>query len=313
MAVLPTPGVPDKDGVVLGATGEYLYGGLHLLARPMTGSSLPSLAIWVRSRLYSSRVGVALAGSRPRRPCPPRARPPHAAWCARARSARAACPPPPRRRRRARAARARVLCKRSQEPGPPGRQPEAPVWRPGPTREIRPCVFPFRSPPQAGRGSGRGRRRSHRAPGAPPRPPARRGAGALCSDPCFPHSAACRAARCSSSSVESEKSCVMSTCSALRSGTTLLRPAPLRPAPPDAPSSKNLLKKSSKRLPPPRGDPPRRERPPLASAACTSHKCSSLGSSAGTMRLMVTVAGLTPHTSHILVAIFDPLLSLNVL
>ena len=86
---------------------------------------------------------------------------------------------------------------------------------------------------------------------------------------------ACRAARCSSSSVESEKSCVMSTCSALYSGTTLLRPAP-----PDALSSKNLLTKSPKRLPPPSGDPPRRERPPPASAACTSHKCSILGSCA---------------------------------
>src|SRR5215203_6627080 len=100
----------------------------------------------------------------------------------------------------------------------------------------------------------------------------------------------------------------MSTCSALRAGATLLRPAP-----PAAPSSKNLLKKSSKRLPPPRGDPPKRERPPLASAACTSHKCSILGGSPGTMRLRATVAGLTPHTSHILVAMFDSLPSLNVL
>src|SRR5215207_2691450 len=100
----------------------------------------------------------------------------------------------------------------------------------------------------------------------------------------------------------------MSTCSAFRSGTTLLRPAP-----PDAPSSKNLPKKSSKRLPPPRREPPRRERSPLASAACTPHRYSILGGSPGTMRLMATVAGLTPHTSHILVAIFDSLPSLNVL
>src|ERR687890_2844020 len=105
----------------------------------------------------------------------------------------------------------------------------------------------------------------------------------------------------------------MSTCSALLSGTTLLRSALLLAAPPDAPSSKNLLKKSSKRLPPPRGDPPKRERPPLASAACTSHKCSILGDSPGTMRLMAMLAGLTPHISHILVAIFDSLPSLNVL
>src|SRR5215213_4730228 len=110
----------------------------------------------------------------------------------------------------------------------------------------------------------------------------------------------------------------MSTCSACRSGTTLLRPALLcpallRPAPPDDPSSKNLPKKSSKRLPPPRGEPPRRERPPRASAACTSHRCSILGGSPGTMRLMATLAGLTPHTSHILVAMFDSLPSLNVL
>src|SRR5215212_5921108 len=105
----------------------------------------------------------------------------------------------------------------------------------------------------------------------------------------------------------------MSTCSAFRSGTTLLRPALLRPAPPEAPSSKNLPKKSSKRLPPPRGDPLGRERPPLASAACTSHKCSILGASPSTMRLIATVAGLTPHTSHILVATFDLLPSLNLL
>ena len=100
----------------------------------------------------------------------------------------------------------------------------------------------------------------------------------------------------------------MSTCSAFRSGTTLLRLAP-----PDAPSSKNLPKKSSKRLPPPRGEPPSRETPALCLRACTSHRCSILSGSPGTMRLMATLAGLTPHTSHILVAIFDSLPSQFVL
>src|SRR5215207_7735927 len=92
----------------------------------------------------------------------------------------------------------------------------------------------------------------------------------------------------------------MSTCSACLRGTT---------PPPRGSSSKNLSKKSSKRLPPPRGDlPPKVERPTPASAAWISQRCSTLWPSPGTTRLTVTTAGLMPHTSHILVAIFFCLL-----
>src|SRR5215207_9408248 len=92
----------------------------------------------------------------------------------------------------------------------------------------------------------------------------------------------------------------MSTCSACLRGTT---------PPPRGSSSKNLSKKSSKRLPPPRGDlPPKVERPTPASAAWISQRCSTLWPSPGTTRLTVTTAGLIPQTSHILVAIFFCLL-----
>src|SRR5215217_6553579 len=93
----------------------------------------------------------------------------------------------------------------------------------------------------------------------------------------------------------------MSTCSAPREGGDL-RVGLLMPP---SWASTNLLKKSSKMLPPLSDGPPREERWPLASAAWISQRCSVLGCPPGTMRLMVTFAGLTPHTSHILVAILD--------
>src|SRR5215218_3904475 len=92
----------------------------------------------------------------------------------------------------------------------------------------------------------------------------------------------------------------MSTCSACLRGTT---PPPR--GDPRGSSSKNLSKKSSKRLPPPRGDlPPKVERPTPASAAWISQRCSTLWPSPGITRPTVTTAGLIPQTSHILVAIF---------
>jgi len=117
----------------------------------------------------------------------------------------------------------------------------------------------------------------------------------------LPHSPARWAARCKSALVESEKNWVMSTCSVPREGV-VLRVGLLMPP---SGASRNLLKKSSKMLPPLSEGPPRDERWPLASAAWILQRCSMLGCPPGTMRLMVTLAGLTPHTSHILVAIFD--------
>ena len=63
MAVLPTPGSPMRTGLFLVLRERTSMVVSTSSARPMTGSSFPSLAIWVRSRLYSSRVGVELAGS----------------------------------------------------------------------------------------------------------------------------------------------------------------------------------------------------------------------------------------------------------
>ena len=95
----------------------------------------------------------------------------------------------------------------------------------------------------------------------------------------------------------------MSTCSAC------LRGAAVPPRASRGSSSKNLPKKSSKRLPPPSGDPPKSERSALASYAWISHRCKICGGSPGTIRLIVTTAGLIPQTSHILVvAIFFCLL-----
>ena len=63
MAVLPTPGSPIRTGLFLVRLLRTSMVLSTSSARPITGSSLPSRAIWVRSRLYSSRVGVELAGS----------------------------------------------------------------------------------------------------------------------------------------------------------------------------------------------------------------------------------------------------------
>ena len=64
MAVLPTPGSPMSTGLFLVRRDSTSMVVSTSSARPMTGSSLPSRAILVRSRLYSSRVGVELLGSR---------------------------------------------------------------------------------------------------------------------------------------------------------------------------------------------------------------------------------------------------------
>ena len=118
----------------------------------------------------------------------------------------------------------------------------------------------------------------------------------------LPHSAACCAARCNSSLVESLKNWVMSTCSAPRRPDLAASPPPMGiRRGPSGVSPKDLSKKSSNRLPPP----PKGERllpPPLTSAACSSQRCSVLGPSPDPMRLTVTTAGLLPHTSQSLVA-----------
>src|SRR5215213_9308305 len=64
MAVLPTPGSPISTGLFLVRRDSTSMVVSTSSARPITGSSLPSLAIRVRSRLYSSSVGVELLGSR---------------------------------------------------------------------------------------------------------------------------------------------------------------------------------------------------------------------------------------------------------
>ena len=74
MAVLPTPGSPISTGLFLVRRESTSMVVSTSSARPMTGSSLPSRAIRVRSRLYSSSVGVELAGSRA---SPPRVYPAH--------------------------------------------------------------------------------------------------------------------------------------------------------------------------------------------------------------------------------------------
>src|SRR5918997_764891 len=64
IAVLPTPGSPMSTGLFLVRLLRISMVVSTSSARPMTGSSLPSRAIWVRSRLYSSRVGVEPPGLR---------------------------------------------------------------------------------------------------------------------------------------------------------------------------------------------------------------------------------------------------------
>src|ERR671916_2317697 len=61
MAVLPTPGSPIRTGLFLVLLERISMVVSTSSARPITGSSFPSLAMWVRSRLYSSNVGVELA------------------------------------------------------------------------------------------------------------------------------------------------------------------------------------------------------------------------------------------------------------
>src|SRR5215203_1772523 len=64
IAVLPTPGSPMSTGLFLVLLLSTSIVVSTSSARPITGSSFPSLAICVRSRLNSSSVGVALAASR---------------------------------------------------------------------------------------------------------------------------------------------------------------------------------------------------------------------------------------------------------
>ena len=58
IAVLPTPGSPIRTGLFLVRRLRIWTTRSISLARPMIGSSLSSTAIWVRSRLNSSKVGV---------------------------------------------------------------------------------------------------------------------------------------------------------------------------------------------------------------------------------------------------------------
>ena len=61
MAVLPTPGSPISTGLFFVRRDRISMVCSISSARPITGSSLPSRASWVRSRLCSSSVLVALA------------------------------------------------------------------------------------------------------------------------------------------------------------------------------------------------------------------------------------------------------------
>ena len=56
MAVLPTPASPISTGLFLVRRERICITRRISLSRPMTGSSLPSRACWVRSREYFSRV-----------------------------------------------------------------------------------------------------------------------------------------------------------------------------------------------------------------------------------------------------------------
>ena len=58
MAVLPTPGSPINTGLFLVRRPKIWITRSISLARPTTGSSLLSMAIWVRFDPNSSRVGV---------------------------------------------------------------------------------------------------------------------------------------------------------------------------------------------------------------------------------------------------------------
>mmetsp|Transcript_24617 Transcript_24617/g.41128 ORF Transcript_24617/g.41128 Transcript_24617/m.41128 type:complete len:254 (+) Transcript_24617:1930-2691(+) len=71
MAVLPTPGSPIKQGLFLVRRPRIWVTRSISLARPTTGSSLPSSACLVRSVPYSSRVGVLLLPDAPEEPLTP--------------------------------------------------------------------------------------------------------------------------------------------------------------------------------------------------------------------------------------------------
>ncbi|GCA89860.1 hypothetical protein MiTa_03213 [Microcystis aeruginosa NIES-4264] len=58
IAVLPTPGSPIRTGLFLVRRPRIWITRSISFCRPTTGSSLPSLAIWVRLEPNSSRVGV---------------------------------------------------------------------------------------------------------------------------------------------------------------------------------------------------------------------------------------------------------------
>ena len=65
MAVLPTPGSPIKTGLFLVRRAKTSMAVSISCVRPMTGSSLPMRAIWVRSRENWSKVGVSIIGIKP--------------------------------------------------------------------------------------------------------------------------------------------------------------------------------------------------------------------------------------------------------
>ena len=58
MAVLPTPGSPIKTGLFLVRRAKICTMRSISSSRPMTGSSWPLAAKAVKSRVYSSKVGV---------------------------------------------------------------------------------------------------------------------------------------------------------------------------------------------------------------------------------------------------------------
>jgi hypothetical protein len=60
MAVLPTPGSPIRTGLFLVLRANISMVVSISFARPMTGSSFPSLASFVKSLEYLSSSGVAL-------------------------------------------------------------------------------------------------------------------------------------------------------------------------------------------------------------------------------------------------------------
>jgi hypothetical protein len=70
MAVLPTPASPISTGLFLVRRDRIWITRRISLSRPMTGSSLPSRAAWVRSREYFLQRAVARFGLRVGHPLP---------------------------------------------------------------------------------------------------------------------------------------------------------------------------------------------------------------------------------------------------